>query len=399
MTRLRPDPGLDLFNILLAGAMTGFGAFIPAYLALHAWSQAQIGLALSVQTVAGLLLQVPAGLAVDAARRRGRLLAGAVLMIALAAFVLAAFPLRWPVWFALSLQAAVTGLIYPAIAAISLTVAGRKGLGPRLGRNGSFAALGGGLGAALMGGASTWLGERAVFVFAGAMALAAGMVLLGTALPHPRARHAPAATAANGAKAPGPFSLLSERPVLAYAACLILFNLASAALVPVAATEMTRRLGPRSGLLIAAWIIVPQVIGAVLAPLVGQWAERFGRKPILLVGCATLPLRALLFALLGNPYALAAVQALDGVAGATFGVMTPLVAHDVTRQSNRSSLCLALFGVAGTLGAGVSTTLAGFTASHVGTAAAFVLMAGAGVMAVACVALAFHETRGAEGHA
>lgn len=395
--RLRPDHGLDAFNVLLAAAMTGFGAFIPAYLSVHAWTQAEIGLALTVQTAAGLVLQIPAGAAVDATRRRRTLLGTAVLVVALAAFILAVLPLRWPVALALVLQASVSGLIYPSVAAISLAMVGRDGLSVRLGRNASFSAIGSGLGAALMGGAATWLGEREVFVLAGLMGLAAVAALGLTAGTAKRGRRAPIA---GEARQHVPIVLLlRDRRVLTFGLCVVLFNLSSAALMPIAAAEVTRRLGPSSGMLIAAWIIIPQMIVAVFSPLAGRFAERFGRRPVLIAGFATLPLRGLLFALVGNPYALAGVQALDGIAGATFGVMTPLLANDLTRGTNRASLCLALFGLAGTFGAGASTSLAGYTATRLGIQIAYLLMAGAGVLAVATVFLALPEPRKPVGHA
>ena len=67
---LTPGRGLDAFTFLAAGGVqTSFGAFVPAYLAGHAWTQAQIGVALTAQTVASMLLQVPGGALVDAAWR------------------------------------------------------------------------------------------------------------------------------------------------------------------------------------------------------------------------------------------------------------------------------------------------------------------------------------------
>jgi MFS family permease len=185
---------------------------------------------------------------------------------------------------------------------------------------------------------------------------------------------------------------------LIFALCVVLFNLSSAALLPVAAVEMTRRAGPSAGLLIAAWMIIPQVIVALFSPLAGRLAERLGRRPVLIAGFLSLPLRGILFTLIDNPYVLTGVQALDGLAGCAYGLMTPLLANDLTRGTNRASLCLALFGLAGALGAGLATTLGGVSASAFGTHVAYGLMTGAGLLAVLVVYFAMPETKLEGGH-
>jgi MFS family permease len=86
------------------------------------------------------------------------------------------------------------------------------------------------------------------------------------------------------------------------------------------------------------------------------------------------------------------VQTLEGAGGAAFGVMMPLVAADLTRGKNYT-LCLSLLGLAGGAGTAVSTVLAGWTNDHFGRGAAFWVLAGAGLTAVALVALAMPETK------
>jgi len=71
--------------------------------------------------------------------------------------------------------------------------------------------------------------------------------------------------------------------------------------------------------LIAAVIIVPQLLVGLLAPWVGRSAEKHGRKPPLLVGFAALPIRALLFVMISNPLALIVIQLVDVITGAVLG--------------------------------------------------------------------------------
>ena len=51
----------------------------------------------------------------------------------------------------------------------------------------------------------------------------------------------------------------------------------------------------RSGFIVSAAIIVPQIVVALFSPWVGRLAQSLGRQPVLLVGFAALPLRGLLF--------------------------------------------------------------------------------------------------------
>jgi MFS family permease len=87
------------------------------------------------------------------------------------------------------------------------------------------------------------------------------------------------------------------------------------------------------------------------------------------------------------------VQVLEGLGGATFGVMLPLVAADLTGRRPTYTTCLSLLGLAAGAGTAVSTALAGWTADRFGRSAAYWALAAAGIVAVALVALAMPETR------
>ena len=384
--------GLDGLNAFVAGMRTAFGAFVPAYLAGQGWTQAQIGLVLTAETVTSMLAQVPGGAFVDVTQRRRLVLGIAILGAAAAALAIAALPMQLPVLLALVVHALAGGIIAPGIAAVTVAMVGRRDLGERLGRNVQFASIGSGAGAALMGLAASAVSERAVFVLAALLAIPAIISLWSL---HPRPLRRRIAAAPTDAIEPqgSVRALLKDRRVQVFAACVMLFHFSSAALLAVAAAEITRRAGLRAGALIAAFVIIPQVLVAIASPWVGRLAERIGRRPLLVVGFASLPLRAALFAVVDDPYLLVPVQLLEGVAAAVFGVMLPLVAADLTRERGRYTLTLGALGLAGTLGAALSTTVAGLIATGFGVKAAFWTLAAAGCVAVALVALAMPETR------
>src|SRR5262249_42407780 len=106
---------------------------------------------------------------------------------------------------------------------------------------------------------------------------------------------------------------LSDRRLLVFAGCILLFQLANAAMVPLMGSILTMRLGASASTMIGACIVVPQLIVALFAPWVGRVADSWGRRPLLHLCFAALAARALLFALIGNPYLVICVQVLDGI--------------------------------------------------------------------------------------
>ena len=387
---MKPDKAMDWLNLLLAGMGSAYGAFIPVYLTGQAWTQTHIGVVLTVATVASMLCQVPAGLIVDRlGRHRRAILAGAVVAMAIVPLVFAVVPRNLPILLAMVLQSAAGSLLLPAIAATSLAIAGHAGLGERVGRNARFGSIGAALGAAIMGACGYLGAPRAVFAIAAVLVVRTWLAVRAIG---PDAH----AVTADPVEQPGffaPFAMLRDRRLLIFAVCVALFQVASIAVVQLSSVEVTARLGARGTLVIAAFLIVPQVVVAWLSPAIGRAAERFGHRAVLLAGYATVPVRGVLFALVRNPYALVPVQTLEGVGGATFGIMLPLVAADLTRDRGYYTLCLSLLGLAGGLGTAISTALGGWTADRYGRVAAFWVLAGAGVAAAALVALAMPETR------
>jgi MFS family permease len=145
--------------------------------------------------------------------------------------------------------------------------------------------------------------------------------------------------------------------------------------------------------LIAACIVLPQIIVAFASPAVGRCAERYGRRAVLMLGFSMLPLRCLLFAATQNPTLLVAVQAFDGIAGACFGIMVPLIVSDVAGRTGHFNLSLGAVGFGIGIGGTLSTPAAGWLADHFSTRTAFFGLMAVGAAAVLLVAFAMPETR------
>jgi MFS family permease len=371
------DRGMDFLNLLIAGAGSTYGAFIPVYLTGHAWTQTHIGVVLTVSTVVSMAAQVPAGLLIDhLGPRRRTALYWAVMAMGIVPLILAVAPRSLPVLLALVAQAAAGSLLTPAIASISLALVGREHLGDRVGRNSRYGSIGAGAGAALMGLCGYVGSQRLAFIVAGLLTVPALLAL--RAIGPDRFRVSPERSA-------------DDKPGL-FALCVALFQVASIAVLQLSAVDVTARLGARGAPVIAAFLIVPQVVVAVMSPWIGRQADRFGHRLALLAGFVTVPIRGVFFATLRNPYGLVPVQLLEGAGGATLGVMMPLVAADLTAKQGYYTLCISLLGLANGAGTAISTALAGWSADRFGRNAAYWVLAGAGMLAVALVALAMPET-------
>ena len=176
--------------------------------------------------------------------------------------------------------------------------------------------------------------------------------------------------------------MLHNRPLLIFAGCLLLFHLANAAMLPLMGSVVTMRSARWATILIAACIVVPQLVVAALSPWIGKRTQIWGRRPLLLIGFAALPIRGVLFASVTDPELLVIVQLLDSVTAAVFSVMVPLVVADLTRGTGHFNLGQGLVGTFIGIGASLSATFAGYISDHFGSPSAF-----AGLAAIALVGL------------
>jgi len=394
MSQSRSLHGLDWLNFFVANVQTGFGPFIAVYLTENRWTTAEVGFALTIGTTCSLVSQIPAGAIVDALRDKRRAVWVGILSISGTALMYALSPTQISVYLAEVLHGLASSVIGPAIAAVTMTLVGQAAFSERIGRNARFAAIGNGLAAGAMGAAGSLISASSVFWLTAALCVPAIVALRMISPETVGGISKVAGTDDKEAKITlgGMKELLSDHRLLIFAACVVLFFLSSAAMLPLAATQITKHRPDLADILIAVTIVVPQIITAALAPWVGRSADRRGRRPIMLLGWSMLPLQGLLYASQLSPFLLLVCQMLSGVSAAVFGVTMTLVAADLTRASGRFNLTLGSLGVAIAAGASVSTTLAGVTASWLGDRAAFLFLALAGLAGVLLLWFVMPET-------
>ncbi len=374
---------------------TGFGPFVAVYLTTQKWTQVEIGLVLSVSGLVALVGQMPGGALVDAARSERLVAAVALVAIATAALAYAAWPIFPIILTAAMLHAAGSCVLGPAIAAISLGLVGRASIGERLGRNARFASLGNGIAAAVMGTCGYLVSSRAVFLVTVALTIPTLFALTRIHAEEidPERAHGAVPQRAPDHSATSMAGLLRKRPLLIFAGSVLLFQLANAAMLPLMGGVLTTRSSDWATVMIAACIIVPQIIVAVMSPWVGRKAHQWGRRPLLLIGFAALPLRAILFATVHDPFLLVVVQALDGITAAILSVMMPLIVADITYGTGHFNLAQGLVGTATGIGASLSTVLAGYASDSFGSSVAFMGLATVAAVGLTVVWAAMPETR------
>lgn len=90
--------------------------------------------------------------------------------------------------------------------------------------------------------------------------------------------------------------------------------------------------------LTAGAIVTAQLIMAIATYVGGLYTEKgWGRKPLFLIGIASLPIRCALIIIFkdaGHQYLLS-TQILDGVGGGLFGLIHPLIVADITFGTGR----------------------------------------------------------------
>jgi MFS family permease len=389
---------LNWLNFAIAGMQAGFGPFVSVRLTASGWDAGTIGLVLSAGAIGSVVAQVPSGMLIDRFGARRAMAAPAILGSMAALLMLSLAPGFLLVLGAEVAQGACGVGLSLAVAALTLSVSRQERLGERFGRNVRYAAIGAALGTAVFGTAGSLISPTAPFLLAAALGVPALLALGGIhatdiatadgrtghhTAPPPRARRTPPVALR---------ALLADRRLLALLGCVALFQLANASLLPLAATEFARRAGSRADLVTAAAVIGPQLLAAVLSPHVGIAAQTHGRRLILMLGLAAVPLRALAFAFSSAIPAMLAVQLLDALDAAVIGTLIPLIVADITHRGGRFNFALGLTGLASSLGASLSTTASGSIAVFAGLPIAFLTLAAAGFGAVLLVWFLLPET-------
>lgn len=393
---------LDVINFLLSDVRGAMGPYLNVFLVTDQhWSQSQVGLVTTISALLGLSVQTPIGAAIDATHSKRAFVNIALAVLTVGAIVIYFMPSFWPVAIANSLVAMAGDVFTPAIAAITLGLYTRKQLARRMGRNAAFDHAGNAAIAILAGAVGYFFSQRAVFllvpIFA-ALAAAAVLSIPAGAISYERARDLDTEPGEDG-NTPGAAtyrSLIRSRPLLIFGASVLLFNLANTALLPLVGQKLALAHPQEATLMVSACIIAAQLVMLPIALVVGHNADRWGRKPLFLVGFAALPVRAVLYTFSDNTFWLIGVQLLDGVGAGVIGALTPLLIADIMRGTGRYNLAQGLIATVQGVGGALSGLAAGLIVDNAGYTPAFLALGAAAAAAFVIFAIGMPETADGE---
>src|SRR3984957_2602683 len=388
---------LEATNFFLADVQTGLGPFLAAYLAGVGWSPGRVGVALSIGGIITVLLQTPAGAVVDQLRSKRLILALASGVLALGAILLSLTAAPWAVYTSQVLIGGAGPFLGPTLAAVTMGIVGVTFFDRQFGKNQSFNSAGNVACALLIAGMSHFFGNRAIFITAAVLTIPTVLAIRAIKskdIDYNLARGG--AKQVDGVEVPARASVLQtlfgDRFLLVFLVCAFLFHFANAAMLPQLGEMLSHGARATAAPFMSACIIVTQVVIMCFAPAIGRFANLHGRKPLLMVGFGVLPVRALLYTLTHNTESLIAIQILDGVANAIFGVVSTLVVADRTRVTGLFNLVQGSLATAVGLGAALSTTFGGKLIQHFSYRISFLSLGAIAALAFVLLWTAIPET-------
>jgi MFS family permease len=386
--------GLDWLNFFLADVQSGVGPFLAIYLAARGWNEQTIGIVLTSGGIAGIISQTPAGAVADRVRSKRALVAAGLVFLALGALLIATFPSFWSVMCAQTLIGGSSSIFGPTLCAISLGLVGRQSFDRRQGRNQTFNSAGNVVAAIAMGLIGYFLSNRDIFFFVLAFTVPTLCALYTIKADQIDYQLARGADGRAGYAAPAGVSQLAKsRPLITFLICAVSFHFANAAMLPLLGEMLAKGHGRSSMMFMSACVVTTQLVVTLMASWSGRKAHLWGRKPLLLIAFAVLPVRGVLYTLTNAAIPLIAIQVLDGIGAAIFGVVSVLVIADLTRGSGRFNLIQGVVITAVGIGAALSQSVAGGIVHAFGYRAGFLFLSGVALAALLILYFFMPETQ------
>ena len=391
--------GLDLISFTLADVRDGIGPFLGIYLlSSQHWNLKDIGIATSLATFAGVIVQTPAGAFVDRFKNKKILIGISSLLVGLGTLLILIEPSHQVVIASQVIVGIAATFIAPSVAAMTLGLVGYKKLEQRTGRNEMFN-HGGNVTSALVSGIiGYYFGLKAIFIFTFLLSFVSMLLLrfIDNAQIDPQLSRG----SLPGEDKPGigsSRSIISNPLFLIFTTCCVLYHFANAAMLPLAGQYIVSANKVDASVYMSACIVIAQL---VMDPTAAWCSHKStsGRKWLMLVCFAALPVRGILYTLSPNPYFITSVQVLDGLSAGIFGVVSILIIADLTKGSGHFNLANGILITAVGLGASLSNVAGGYIASTFSFRYAFLFLSATAALAFVICLLFMKETYKPDAH-
>ena len=351
----------------MADMQAGIGPFLGVFLQQRGWATGAIGLVMTLGGTAGMVVTAPAGALVDATRRKRLFVILSGLFTVLASSLIWVSQAFWVIAGSQIATAIAGAIIGPAVVGITLGLARQRGFNRQNGRNQAFNHAGNMIGAALSG----YLGWRFGFVAIFWLAATFGVLSIASVLLIPREAIDDDAARGLGedrgdGNAKGWRVLLACKPLLVLAACLALFHLGNAAMLPLYGLAVVAAHKGDPASVVATTVVVAQGVMVLASIVAMRMAEARGYWLVILITFIALPIRGLVAASVIEGWGVYPVQVLDGVGAGLQSVAVPGLVARILNGTGRVNVGQGAVMTVQGLGTSLSPALGGFIAQALG---------------------------------
>jgi MFS family permease len=380
MNRKSPTPpgrcALQALNFFMADMQAGVGPFLGVFLLAHGWQSGWIGSVMTIGGVAGVLMTAPAGAWVDSTHHKRWLVAIPGLCTVFASAVILLSQSFWPVALSQVATAIAGAAIGPAVTGITLGMFRQSGFNRHNGVNQAYNHAGNAVGAGLSGLLGWKFGLPAVFYLAVVFAVASIIAVF--SIPRSsiddRVARGLGAQGKSQEEVRGLSILLRCKPLLVLAACLALFHLGNAAMLPLYGLAVVAAREGNPAAFVAATIVVAQATMVLTAVIALRMSETRGLWLVMLISFAALPIRGLIAAYVIKSWGVFPVQILDGIGAGLQSVAVPGLVARILNGTGRVNVGQGAVMTVQGVGASLSPAIGGWLAQWHGYGSAFLIL-------------------------
>ncbi len=392
---------LNLLNFSAADVATGLGPFLAVYLSSNLrWNPSQVGIAIGAMSFATVLAQSPAGWLCDVTTKKRLGVVIVAITIGIAGLTMLFFPNFYIIIGCQVTIGIAAAFFAPVLIALATGIAGKEKFDNTISKNQTYNHAGNVASAVLIG----ILGKLThnAGIFYGLAIFCLMSVVFSLSIKEDDIDHQAASTAteiknedqknADSKKKTSFKDMLTNKGFLVLLLVSVLFHFANAAMLPLVGQELGKSNHSNAALYMSACIVIAQLVMVPMSFLSGKWAVS-GRKKIMLLAFAVLPIRGILYTFAKSATYLISIQVLDGLAGGIFSVVSILMVSDIFFGTGKDNFAQGMMAAAIGLGAALSNVISGYIVKISGFNNGFYVLSGLALLAFILFWIFMPETK------